>query len=135
MGNPLEHRCICCWRKESVHKWGDGIPHVCPDCLKLLGPGDKAAIITAMRHTELLSEIRGHLSILAENNENDENQLGSIAKAFENFGRMLKLPAGKAVELSNQVQAFIRLLHEQAEKAARDGGDDDHEPWRESLRD
>jgi len=129
MGNPLQHRCICCW--STVAKWGDGMPHVCGACLLELSPGDKAAILAAMQHTELLREIRGQLDIVARNAENDENQLGSIAKAFENFGRMLKLPAGKAVELSNQVQAFIRLLHEQAERAADRGDDlDDGDSWK-----
>jgi hypothetical protein len=107
------------------------MPHVCGACLLELSPGDKAAILAAMQHTELLREIRGQLDIVARNAENDENQLGSIAKAFENFGRMLKLPAGKAVELSNQVQAFIRLLHEQAERAADRGDDlDDGDSWK-----
>ena len=129
MANPLEHRCICCW--SAAAKWGEGMPHVCGACLLELAPGDKAAIIAAMRQTELLHDIRGQLNILARNNDNDENQLGSIAKAFENIGRQLKLPAGKAVELANQVQAFFRLLQEQVEANRRD---DDDEPWRESLR-
>lgn len=99
-----------------------------------LTPGERAAIVAATAQTDLLRDIRAQLDILNRNGENDENQLGSIARAFENFGRMLKLPAGKANELFNQAQAFIRLLHEQAEKAAKDDRDDD-EPWRDSLRD
>ena len=134
MGNPLEHRCICCW---NVVVPVSVFPKVCVECRGKLTAGDKAAILSAVQHTELLRDIRAHLDVMARNAETDENQLGSIAKSFENFGRMLKLPAGKGVELANQVMALVRLLHEQAERAGRQGGDDrdgdDDEPWRESL--
>lgn len=140
MADPLEYRCVCCWSK--VAKVEEGLPRVCRECFGKLSPADKATILTGMRQEELLRDIRGHLNILARNNENDENQLGSIARAFENFGRMIKLPAGKSTELINQVQAFFRLLQQQVEDAARNanngrtrgGDDDDDEPWRESLR-
>lgn len=83
-----------------------------------------------MNQVKLLGDIRGHLNVLARNNDNDENQLGSIAKAFENFGRMLKLPAGKANELFNQIGALVRLLHDQAEKAAERDDEEGGESWR-----
>lgn len=140
MGSPLEHRCICCWL--AVCKWVDGIPHVCKECRAKLTPGDMAAIITAMRQTELLQDIRGQLDIISRQAEGDENQLGSIAKAFENCFRTIKLPAGKANEFFNQAAALVRLLHEQAERAQeRDGGggddgdDDDDEPWSKPWKD
>lgn len=119
-----EHRCICCWLVVVPAKV---FPRVCVECFAKLTLGDRAAIVAAANHTELLRDIRRNLDVLARNNDNDENQLGSIAKSFENFGRMLKLPAGKGVELANQVMALVRLLHEQAERAAdgRDGGDGD----------
>lgn len=83
-----------------------------------------------MNQVRLLNDIRGHLALMERNKDNDENQLGSIARAFENFGRMLKLPAGKANELFNQMGALVRLLHEQAEKAAERDEEEGGESWR-----
>mgnify|MGYP006921353200 CR=1 FL=1 len=117
-------------------KWPEGYPHVCPNCLKQLSPGDKAAIIVSLENTELLRDIRGQLEILTRNTEADEQERASHAKALENIGRQLKLPAGKVTELVNQFQPVARLLFEMLSAAAkrdeRDGDDD--EPWRESMK-
>lgn len=127
---PITQCCVCCWQPCPQN---NDLPRICQGCFDKLTPAERAARAEAYIQIELLRDIRAKFDVANRNAENDENQLGSIARAFENFGRMLKLPAGKAVELTNQVQAFVRLLHEQAEKAAKRDGDDD-EPWRESLR-
>lgn len=133
MGNPLEHRCICCWsaRPESPA----GYPPVCVSCLKQLSPGDKAAILASTEQTELLRDIRGFLDAMNRGAECDANERVSIAKGIENLGRQLKLPAGKVTELVNQFQPVARLLFEmlsEAAKKSQDDGDDDHpfgKPW------
>lgn len=132
MANPLEHRCVCCWTRESVTKWPDGYPHVCVECLKKLTPGDKAAIYYSMQQVELLRGIRGELDALNRNNECDEQERASHAKALENIGRQLKLPAGKVTEIMNQLQPVARLLFDMLTAAAKEQrGDDDYPPYDE----
>lgn len=130
MPNPLQHRCICCWTKESAGQWPAGYPHVCPKCLAFLKPADKAAIFAAMEQTELLRDIRGHLDALERGAECDANERVSMAKALENLGRQLKLPAGKVTEIMNQLQPVARLLFEMLSAAAAKQDDaDDDEPF------
>lgn len=85
-----------------------------------------------MEQTELLREMRGFLDAMNRGQECDANERVSTAKALENLGRQLKLPAGKVTELVNQFQPVARLLFDMlSEAAARERGDD----WRESPSD
>lgn len=87
-----------------------------------------------MRMLEALRDVRTQLDILNRNSENDESQLGSIAKAFENFGRILKSPAGEFDDLIGEAKKLLRMLQGRVQQASERDKDDD-EPWRESLRD
>jgi len=80
------NRCVCCWR--VVVPKANPIP-VCVECVNKLTPGERAAIVFAVQQTELLREMRGHLDAIARNDENDQQQLGGMAKAVENLGRMV----------------------------------------------
>jgi hypothetical protein len=136
MGNPLQYRCIGC--REKVVKHEVGVLRICRDCWAKLTVAERAARIEAMEQTELLRDIRGHLNALERGSECDANERVSTARALENLGRQMKLPAGKVTELVNQFQPVARLLFDLLSEAAAKGRQDDRdddEPWRDSLKD
>ena len=98
-----------------------------------MSPGERAARIEADLQVDLLREIRSQLDLLNLNSENDENQLGSIARAFENFGRILRPASGEFDDVMGELKKLLRMLQQRAERANERDGDGD-EPWRESLR-
>jgi len=128
--------CRACRRSLVGYSPADektGLPQVCSECWGKMSPGERAARIEADLQVDLLREIRSQLDLLNLNSENDENQLGSIARAFENFGRILRPASGEFDDVMGELKKLLRMLQQRAERANERDGDGD-EPWRESLR-